>query len=91
MDRTNSECEDRTNPDGEDVILHMTTDEGNAMILDIIRGDLELGGGEIQVDEDEISSFLNQSGDGEEEEQVDEGQTNNNEGPSTTTGEVYIY
>ena len=94
---------DRTNPDGEDVILHMTTDEGNTMILDIIRGGLKLGGGELglggqeleqklaQVDEDEISSFLNPSGDGEEEEQVDEGQTNNNDGPSITTGEVYIY
>ena len=55
MDRTNSEGEDRTNPDGEDLILHMTTDEGNAMILDIIRGDLGLGGQELeQVDEDEI-------------------------------------
>ena len=98
MDRTNSKGEDRTNPDGEDVILRMTNDEGNAMILDIIRGEFGLDGGECglggqeleQVDEDEISSFLNPSGDGEEEEQVDEGQTNNNDGPSTTTGEVYI-
>ena len=73
------------------------------MILDIIRGEFALDGGECglggqelqqkldQVDEDEISSFFNTSGDGEEEEQVDEGQTNNNDGPSTTTGEVYIY
>ena len=103
MDRTNSEGEDRTNPDGEDVILRMTNDESNTMILDIIRGELEVDGGEFglggqeleqklaQVDEDEISSFLNPSGDGEEQEQVDEGQTNNNDGPSTTTGEVYIY
>ena len=93
---------DHTNRDGEDVILRMTNDEGNTMILNIIRGELALDGREFglggqeleqklaQVDEDEISSFLNPSGDGEEEEQVDEGQTNNNDGPSTTTGEVYI-
>ena len=71
---------DRTNSEGEDIILG------------IIRG-------EAGVDEDEISSFLNASGDGQELEQVDEGQTNNDDegqtnnddGPSTTTGEVYIY
>ena len=101
-DRTNSEGEDRINPDGEDVFLHMSNDEGGAMILDIIRTELALDGGEFglggqelehklaQVDEDEISSFLNPSGDGEEQEQVDGGQTNNNDRPSTTTGEVYI-
>jgi len=47
---------------------------------------------ENDVDEDEISSFLNASGDGQDLEQMDEGQTNNaDDGPSTTTGEVYIY
>ena len=104
MDHTNSGGEDHTNPDGEDVILRRTNYEGNALIMNIISGDLGLddgdecglGGHELeqkldQVDEDVISSFLNPSGDGEEEEQVDEGQTNNNDGPSTTTGEVYIY
>lgn len=77
-DRTNSEGGDRINPDGEDVFLHMSNDEAGAMILDIIRTEfaIDLGGKELehklaqvdQVDEDEISSYLNPSGDGEEQE-----------------------
>ena len=104
-DRTISEGEDRINPDGQGVFFHMSNDEDGAMILDIIRTELALDGGEFdlggkelehklaqvdQVNEDEISSFLNPSGDGEEHEQVDGGQTNNNDRPSTTTDEVYI-
>jgi hypothetical protein len=86
-----------------------TNSEGEDIIYDIIRGEVGVAGGEPcageddhredVVDEDEISSFLNASGDGLELEQVDEGQTNNDDegqtnnddGPSTTTGEVYIY
>ena len=85
---------------GEEPQFLSTHDEGNARIMDIIRGqcegfedDTNFLDGELeqrldQVDEDEISSFLNPSGDGEEE---DEGQTNNDIDPSTTTGEVYRY
>ena len=86
---------------GDEPEFLSTHDEGNARILNIIRGqcrgfadDENFLDGELeqrldQVDEDEISSFLNPpSGDGEEE---DEGQTNNDIDPSTTTGEVYRY
>ena len=102
MDHTNIEGEDRTNPVGGDELLRSTNDVGNALILNIIRGEFDLqrdenflGGHELeqqldQVDEAEISSFLNASGDGEEQDEEDEGQTNNDDGPSTTTGEVYI-
>ena len=76
-------------------------DEAEDLIYNIIRGEFGDAGGEpcageddhrkYVVDEDEISSFLNASGDGQELEQVDEWQTNNDDGPSTTTGAVYIY
>ena len=99
-DRTNSEGGYRINPDGGNVFLHMSNDEGEVMILDIIRMELalDLGGEELEhklalvdpVDEAKISSFFNTSGDGEEQEQVDRGHTNNNDSPSTTTDEVYI-
>ena len=92
---------DHNSHGGEDEPEFLSThDEGNAQILNIIRGqcrgfadDENFLDGELeqrldQVDEDEISSFLNPSGDGEEE---DEGQTNNDIDPSTTTGEVYRY
>jgi hypothetical protein len=104
MDHTNFEGEDRTNQDfeGEDDLLRSRNDAANAKILNIIRSELGLPqhedflGEELeeeldQVDELEISSFFNPSGDGEEQDQEDEGQTNNDDGPSTTTGEVYIY
>ena len=67
--------------------------EGEELIYDIIRDDHREDDDhrENDVDEDEISSFLNASGDGQDLEQMDEGQTNNaDDGPSTTTGEVYI-
>ena len=85
---------------GDEPEFLSTHDEGNARILNIIRGqcrgfeeDENFLDGELeqrldQVDEAELSSFLNPSGDGEEE---DEGQTNNDIDPSITTGEVYRY
>ena len=86
----------------------MNCDEGEDLIYNIIRGEFHDAGGEPGaggesgageddhrndvVDEDEISSFLNASGDGQEQtNNDDEGQTHNDDGPSTTTGAVYIY
>ena len=77
-------------------------DEDEDLIYNIIRGEFDDAGGEPGageddhrkdvVDEDEISSFLNASGDGQEQtNNDDEGQTHNDDGPSTTTGAVYIY
>ena len=58
------------------------------ILLGMIRG------GVGATREDEVSSFLNDSGEGLELEPRDEGQTNNddegNVGPLTTFGEVYI-
>ena len=57
------------------------------ILLGMIRGGVGAAG------EDEVSSFLNDSGEGLELEPRDEGQTNNddeeNVGPLTTFGEVY--
>ena len=70
--------------------MDRTNDQGEQLMWDIIRGD-------DVVDDDEISSYLDLSGEGLELEPVDEGQTNNDDegnvvvDPSTTTGEVYIY
>ena len=72
---------------------------GEGFLQGMIRGEIPLN---ITTDEDilleeEISSYLNPSGDGLEEnqgeDQMDEGQTNNNnnDGPSTGSGEVHIY
>ena len=80
----------------------LNRDEGEDLIYDIIRGEFGDAGGEPGageddhredvVDEDEISSFLNASRDGEEQtNNDDEGQTHNDDVPSTTTGAVYIY
>ena len=77
-------------------------DEAEDLIYNIIRGEFGDVGGEpgagqdddrkYVVDGDEISSFLNASGDGQEQtNNDDEGQTHNDDGPSTTTGAVYIY
>lgn len=64
---------------------------------EMIRGEGEAGG-EPCADDADISSYLDYlSGEGLQQEPVDEGQTNNDDegnvivDPSTTTGEVYIY
>ena len=72
---------------------------GEGFLQGMIRGEIPLitGTTEDILLEEEISSYLNPSGDGLEEnqgeDQMDEGQTNNNnnDGPSTGSGEVYIY
>ena len=86
--------------------MDRANDEGEEIMWGMIRGEVGVAGGEPSAGEDaredvanndEVSSFLNLSGEGLELEPVDEGQTNNDdEGnvivrPSTTTGEVYIY
>jgi len=85
--------------------MDRTNDQAGEQIMwDIIRGEArgEPCAGEDYreddvVDDDEISSYLDLSGEGLELEPVDEGQTNNDDegnvvvDPSTTTGEVYIY
>src|SRR3954469_10961889 len=72
---------------------------GEGFLQGMIRGEIPLitTGAEDILLEEEISSYLNPSGDGLEEnqgeDQMDEGQTNNNnnDGPSTGSGEVHIY
>ena len=73
---------------------------GEGFLQGMIRGEIPLNittGAEDILLEEEISSYLNPSGDGLEEnqgeDQMDEGQTNdnNNDGPSTGSGEVHIY
>lgn len=86
--------------------MDRTNEQGEQIMWEMIRGEGEAGGepcaGEDYreddvVDDDEISSYLDLSGEGLEQEPVDEGQTNNDDegnvivDPSTTTGEVYIY
>ena len=74
---------------------------GEHLFQGMIRGEISLitTGEDIELEED-ISSYLNPSGDGLEEnlmyqgeDRMDEGQTNNNnnDGPSTGSGEVHIY
>src|SRR4051812_31023267 len=75
---------------------------GEGFLQGMIRGEIPLNttSGKDILLEEEISSYLNPSGDGLEEnlmyqgeDQMDEGQTNNNnnDGPSTGSGEVHIY
>ena len=75
---------------------------GEGFLQGMIRGEIPLNitTGEDILLEEEISSYLNPSGDGLEEnlmyqgeDQMDEGQTNNNnnDGPSTGSDEVHIY
>ena len=92
----------------------MMNREGDELVFSIIRGeageerrpsdgehDYRREDRRVQddvVDEDEISSFLNASGEGDLDLMLDEGQTTNNDDdewirdddPSTTTDEVYI-
>ena len=72
---------------------------GEGFLQGMIRGEIPLitGTTEDILLEEEISSYLNPSSDGLEEnqgeDQMDEGQTNNNnnDGPSTGSGEIHIY
>ena len=73
---------------------------GEGFLQGMIRGEDITTGAEDILLEEEISSYLNPSGDGLEEnlmyqgeDRMDEGQTNNNnnDGPSTGSGEVHIY
>ena len=76
---------------------------GEGFLQGMIRGEIPLNittGAEDILLEEEISSYLNPSGDGLEEklmyqgeDRMDEGQTNNNnnDGPSTVPREVHIY
>ena len=77
--------------------MDRANDEGEEIMWGMIRGEAGVAGGEPSAgeddredvaDDDEISSFLNVSGEGLELEPVDEG--NVVVGPSTTTGGVYI-
>ena len=72
-------------------------DPREEMMWDIIRGEDGKNHREYDaVDDDDISSYLDLSGEGLQQEPVEEGQTNNDDegnvivDPSTTTGEVYI-
>ena len=73
-------------------------DPREGMMWDIIRGEDGKNHREDDVvDDDDISSYLDLSGEGLQQEPVEEGQTNNDDegnvvvDPSTTTGVVYIY
>lgn len=80
--------------------MDRTNEQGEQIMWDIIRGEdggEPCAGEDNVVDDADISSYLDLSGEGLEQEPVDEGQTNNDDegnvivDPSTTTGEVYIY
>ena len=74
--------------------MERTNSDDERVLYDMIAGGVGAGQPIGGAGEDDVSSFLNESGEGMELEPRDEGQTNTddegNVGPLTTPDEVYI-